>query len=417
MAKLGDLFPDELLPPAPPPKPQAPENVSRPPAAGNNAPPQNPNFQNRPRPIINPAQQPRPPQPQQQGGKAAPPGMRPAPQVLPGGEVRKMERTFIRDLIAGQEIEGIFLVVDATLRAAKNGSKYIQSTFCDKTGTIPVRHWDATDRDFTCYKINGYIKVRGRVETYKNAMQMIAFTVQECEETGINPSDFLPISVRPLDEMEREFDALLQSFTDPDIKRLLLSIFSDPETRTKYMKGPAATAVHHAWVGGLVEHVLSAAKTAQAIAEQRPFLNRDLLIAGVILHDIGKIEELDGGPGFTYTDTGRLCGHIVLGALLVERHIVKLGDFPKEKRDLIVHLILSHHGELEYGSPVKPYTAEAVALHHLECLDAKVQGIQSIIERERAAGNEGAWTDFARVVDGRIYKGKGSGESGTAQSH
>jgi 3'-5' exoribonuclease len=172
------------------------------------------------------------------------------------------------------------------------------------------------------------------------------------------------------------------------------------------MKGPAASAVHHAWIGGLVEHVLSACKTAQAIAEQRPFLNRDLLLAGVILHDIGKIEEIDSGPGFGYTDTGRLCGHIVLGTLLVERFILKLKDFPRAKRDVLLHLILSHHGELEYGSPVKPCTAEAVALHHLECLDAKVQGIQTIIERERAGGNDGAWSDFARVVDGRIYKGQ-----------
>jgi len=406
MAKLGDLFPDELLPTAPP-APAAPQQLAapKPEASGPNGEQGHafaPQALNRPRPVVNPPQNP--------GGKASPPsppGMRPAPTVLPGGEVRRMERTFIKDLVAGQEIESVFLVVDATLRAAKNGSKYIQSTFCDKTGTVPVRQWDATEKDFGCYKLNGYIKVRGRVETYKNAMQMIAFSVQACEEAGINAADFLPISVRPLDEMEREFDALLATFSDPDLKRLLASIFSDPDVRTKYIKGPAATAVHHAWVGGLLEHVLSAARTAQSIAEQRPFLNRDLLLAGVLLHDIGKIEELDGGPGFTYTDTGRLCGHIVLGSLLVERHIVKLGDFPKEKRDLIIHLILSHHGELEYGSPVKPYTAEAVALHHLECLDAKVQGIQSIIERERASGNESAWTDFARVVDGRIYKGKG----------
>src|SRR4029078_9292672 len=138
--------------------------------------------------------------------------------------------------------------------------------------------------------------------------------------------------------------------------------------------------------------------TAQAIAEQRPFLNRDLLMAGVILHDIGKIEEIDSGPGFNYTDTGRLCGPIVLGALMVERAIGKLPNFPKPKRDLILHMILSHHGELEYGSPIKPYTAEGGALPHLECLDAKVQGIQSIIEKEIASGNEGAWSDFARVV-------------------
>src|SRR5208337_2856613 len=151
-----------------------------------------------------------------------------------------------------------------------------------------------------------------------------------------------------------EFDALLQSFSDPDLKQLLSAIFSDADIRGRFLKSPAASAVHHAWVGGLLEHVLSAAKTAQAIAAQRPFLNRDLLLAGVVLHDLGKIEELDPGPGFTYTDTGKLCGHISLGALLVDKFMRTLPEFPKRKRDLILHLILSHHGELQYGSPVTP---------------------------------------------------------------
>ncbi|HYG75491.1 MAG TPA: 3'-5' exoribonuclease YhaM family protein [Planctomycetota bacterium] len=352
MARLGDLFPDDLQP--------------------------------------------------QTTAKGAPPRPRAAGPVV--NAPRKAERVCVKDFVAGQEIEGIYLVSEATIRVAKNGSKYIQATFADKTGTVPVRQWDATETDFTCYKVSGYIKVRGRVETYKNAMQMIAFSVQECSGEGINAADFLPVSVRPLDEMDGEFDALLETFKDPDYKRLLVAIFSDPVVRAKFRKGPAAASVHHAWIGGLMEHVLSACKTAQAIAEQRPFLNRDLLMAGVILHDIGKIEELDSGPGFSYTDTGKLCGHIVLGALLVERTIVKLGDFPQKKRDLILHMILSHHGTHEFGSPVTPVTGEAVALHHLECLDAKVQGIQSIIERERASGNDSSWSEFARVVDGRIYK-------------
>jgi 3'-5' exoribonuclease len=312
----------------------------------------------------------------------------------PAGQ--RVARTPIAELAAGQEVEDIFLCGEATLRVAKNGSKYIQATFIDKTGSIPVRHWDASDADFSAYKSGSFVKARGRVETYKNASQMVVFSALACDPAGINPADFLPVSVRPLDEMEREFDALLETFQDADFKRLLLSIFGDSAVRQKFVRGPAAASVHHAWVGGLIEHVLSAARTAEAIAQQRPFLNRDLLMAGTILHDIGKIEELDGGPGFPYTDT--------LGALLVERHIVKLGDFPKRKRDVLIHMILSHHGELEYGSPVTPCTAEAVALHHLECMDAKVQGIQSIIERERASGNDGAWSDFARVVDGRIYK-------------
>ncbi len=354
MARLGDLFPDDLQPK---------------PAAGKAAAP-------RPRqPVVN------------------------AP--------RKGEKVFVKDFAAGQEIEGVYLIQEATMRVAKNGSKYVQATFCDKTGTIPVRQWDANDADFACYKVSGYIRVRGRIETYKNAMQMIAFSVQECSGEGIDPADFLPVSKRSLEEMDAELTAMLATFTDPDYKRLLEAIFSNPGTRSRFVKSPAAASVHHAWVGGLIEHVLSAAKTAHEIAVQRPYLNRDLLVAGVILHDIGKIEELDPGPGFSYTDSGKLCGHISLGAMMVDRHIGQLENFPRPKRDLILHMILSHHGSLEFGSPVTPVTGEAVALHYIECLDAKVQGIQTIIERETAGGNDGAWSDFARVVDGRIYKKAG----------
>src|ERR1043165_1929329 len=313
-------------------------------------------------------------------------------------------RICVKDFNAGQDIEGIYLVAEVTLRAAKNCSKYVQAVFCDRTGTMPVRHWDVNEAAFAEYRQGGYVKIRGRVELYKNALQMIVFVAQNAEGEKIDPADFIPVSSRPLDEMERELDLLIESFTDPDYKKLLQTIFADKDIRARFRSGPAATSVHHAWRGGLLEHVLSASKTAQSIAEQRPFLNRDLLLAGVLLHDIGKIEEIDAGPGFAYTDTGRLCGHISLGALLVERFIIKIENFPKKKRDLIIHMILSHHGTLEFGSPVTPYTKEAVALHYLECLDAKVQGIQSIIEREREAGNENAWSEFARVVDGRIYK-------------
>jgi len=334
-----------------------------------------------------------------------PPAGKGKPPAVPRGAKPGGERACVKDLASGQEVEGTFLVMEATLRVAKNGSKYIQASLCDKTGSIPVRQWDATEADFACYKLSGYVKARGRVETYKNALQMIAFAVQECDADTVNPADFLPVSSRPLDEMEKELDALLASVADADYQRLLNALLCDPAIRGRFLKAPAASSVHHAWVSGLLEHVLSAAKTAQAVCEQRPFLNRDLLLAGVLLHDIGKIEELDPGPGFRYTDTGGLCGHIALGALMMERAMVKLENFPPQKRDLILHMILSHHGTREFGSPVLPATAEAMALHHIECLDAKVQGMQSIIEREEASGNEANWTDFARVADGRIYKG------------
>ncbi|MCZ7649313.1 MAG: HD domain-containing protein [Planctomycetota bacterium] len=321
-----------------------------------------------------------------------------------GGKAGPAEHTFIKDLVAGQEIDGVFLVADASLRAAKNGSKYVQAVFADRTGTIPVRHWDANDVVFQAYQARSFAKARGRVETYQSKLQMVVFEVQRADEKTVNAGDYVPVSKRPREEMEKEFDELLETFTDPDYKRMLKALFADKEVREKFFVSPAANMLHHAWIGGLAEHVLSACKTAAHVADERPFLNRDLLVAGVILHDIGKILELDSGPGFNYTDTGRLIGHIVLGALLVQRFILEFKDFPPKKRDLILHLILSHHGTREFGSPVTPCTAEAVALHHLECMDAKVQGLQSLIEQDTESGNTGAWTDFSRMADGRVYK-------------
>jgi len=334
------------------------------------------------------------------GGKPAAPTPKPV-----SGTTARPARQSVQDLTPGKDVESIFLVQEATLRAAKNGSRYIQANLCDRTGSVPVRFWDATERDFEPFKQGSYVRIRGRAEQYKNMLQLVAQAAQPVDPNGVDPADFLPVSKRPLPEMIAEFEALLATFTDPDYKRLLDALFADQKTREAYYRGPAASAIHHAWSSGLLEHVLSACKTAKHVAEERPFLNRDLLMAGVILHDIGKIIELDPGPGFNYTDTGRLMGHIVLGTLLVERVIIGLPDFPARKRNLILHMILSHHGEREHGSPVTPAFAEAVALHHIECMDAKVQGIQSMIEREVDNGNATGWSEFARVVDGRIYLG------------
>lgn len=330
------------------------------------------------------------------------------PQLKAGGK-GGLPRTFIQDLEPGQEVDQVYVVQDASMRAAKNGSKYIQAVFADRTGQIPVRHWDATDKDFSQYTVGGFVRARGRVETYQNRAQMIAFGVKSASEGEVSSEDFLPVSHRDAAEMEKELDVLLASFKDPDYSGLLNALFGDADLRAKFVKSPAAMNVHHAWIGGLMEHVLSAAKLAQELAVQRPALNRDLLLAGVILHDIGKIEELDPGPGFNYTDAGKLCGHIALGVLMIERFMLKRPDFPRTKRNLLVHMILSHHGEREHGSPVTPCIAEAVALHHIECVDAKLQGIQSILEKELQMGAASQWTDFARVVDGRIYKGAGIG--------
>jgi 3'-5' exoribonuclease len=338
-------------------------------------------------------------------GSLFPEGLRPGEaQSKPAGE-KRAPRAPISSLAPGQEVESVYLVQEATLRVARNGGRYIQAVIADRTGRLPARQWDATEKDYEAYRATGYVRVRARVETYQDRPQLVVQAVQAQDAKEVAAAEFLPVSRRDPAEMRAELDAVVAGLQDPDYRRLAEALFAPGELRTAFERSPAASSIHHAWLGGLMEHVLSACRTAQSVAEQRPFLNRDLLMTGVLLHDLGKTQELSSEAGFGYTDAGRLLGHVALGAILADRAIAGLPDFPPKKRDLILHLILSHHGTREFGSPVTPCTAEAVALHHLECLDAKVAGIQSVIEWEQENGNTGAWSDFARVVDGRIFLG------------
>jgi len=215
--------------------------------------------------------------------------------------------------------------------------------------------------------------------------------------------DFLPASEHDVDEMEQQLRKILRKVEDPHLIKLLAAFFNDAEFMAAFKQCPAAVAFHHAYLGGLLEHTLSLAKLASRIAPDYPALRGDLLLVGVFVHDIGKTRELEWTRGFQYTDEGGLIGHLVMGAAMVEDKAKTVPDFPRELLNSIKHLILSHHGEYEFGSPKLPVTVEAVALHYIDNLDAKIHAFQKAINEARDASSN--WTQFNRMFERRLFRG------------
>jgi 3'-5' exoribonuclease len=219
----------------------------------------------------------------------------------------------------------------------------------------------------------------------------------------VDPSDFLPCSKRDPLEMLDELDAAIESVRNPHLKALLLSLFGERTFRALFAHAAGAKSLHHAFVSGLLEHTVSVARILWTLQESHPELDRDLLTAGALLHDVGKIEELSTGVTIEYTDTGRLLGHTVLTDRMVRERLAALPDFPAALGDLLMHMLLSHHGQKEYGAPIVPMTAEACALHYADNLDAHVQYFSQVVAEGTGSGNR--WSDYQRLFDRYIFLG------------
>ena len=239
-------------------------------------------------------------------------------------------------------------------------------------------------------------------------MQLIVQDLKKIEENLIDLGDFLPVSKRSTEEMRNELDGILAALTNPHIEGLLRAFFDDPAFFARYSKAPAAKAMHHVFLGGLLEHSLAVVALAGDVATRYPQVNRDLLICGALLHDIGKVDELSYQRSFDYTDEGKLLGHIVIGVQMVEDRIRQLTDFPAELSMLIKHLLLSHHGQYDFGSPKRPKFLEAVILNFIDDLDSKINGVQTHIDKE--PDREGNWTSYHRLYDRYFYKGSEQAE-------
>ncbi|MFN2432988.1 MAG: 3'-5' exoribonuclease YhaM family protein [Gemmatimonadota bacterium] len=311
--------------------------------------------------------------------------------------------SYVKDLVEGGEVEGVFLVLRKSARRTREGRPYLVLGLYDRSGTVDGQIWEDAEAFQVTFVERDYLRVRGVVDRFRERLQLRVVSCSTCPVEEVSPEDFLPASSRPAAEMRAELRARIRGLSDPHLKALLERFESDAAFMSDFVLAPAANVVHHAYVGGLLEHTLSLMAASDAVARVYPDVDRDLLLAGAFLHDVGKIRELRAEPGFPYTDEGQLLGHIVLGYEIAMRRIDALPGFPPDLRARLGHLILSHQGELEWGSPKRPVTLEALVLHFLDNLDSKV----AVYRKAAGEGGEGAWTDYVRALGRSLYRAGG----------
>lgn len=303
-----------------------------------------------------------------------------------------MKTGFVRDLADGQSVVSLFLVREKEIRTSpRTGKSWLQLSLGDRTGTISAKMWDNFDALVATFERDDVIHIRGRVKTYNGEKELTIEQIVPAAEHQYEMGDFLPHTKFDVEKLYADLRAAVSSVQNPWLQRLLASVVDDPEIAPRLKRAPAAMSMHHAFIGGLLEHVASLLGLADAICTHYRELDRDLVVTGVILHDIGKIEELRYARAIDYTTEGRLLGHITIGAMLVRKKIDAIPDFPKPLAVLVEHLILSHHGSLEFASPTVPQTREALALHFLDDLDSKMASARATIEAAESV--PGVWTE------------------------
>jgi 3'-5' exoribonuclease len=313
-----------------------------------------------------------------------------------------MKSPYINEIAPDQVITGIFLVQHKDVRQKKSGDPYLSLTLTDRTGDLDAKMWDNAAEAIPTFERDDFVRVKGLYQIFQNRPQLTVHKIAAVVDAEVDFADYFPASKRDRDEMFAELTAWISGISNPHLKALLEAFFADQRIALAYRTAPAAKSVHHAWLGGLIEHVLSLCQLAKVTAAHYPDVDFDLLLTGVILHDIGKIEELSYARGFRYSNVGQLLGHIVIGMRMVEEKLREVPDFPAPLRDLLLHMILSHHGEMEFGSPKVPMFAEAMLLHHLDNLDSKMECIRGMVERDRLV--EGAWTGYNSALDRAVLK-------------
>ena len=308
----------------------------------------------------------------------------------------------LNTLSKNDKIDHFLLIRRIDLRNTKSGSDFLSTELGDKTASLNANIWEGFAELAARGKVGDVVKVAGTVEEYQGSLQIRVSSIRlALEKDRVKPQDFLPVSKRDLDEMKKEFNQRIKGISNILLKKLLTQIFTD-ERFEKFCLAPAGKSWHHAYIHGLLEHTLEIIKICELMCEFHSELNRDLLISGAMLHDIGKIEELSYDSAFEYTDKGKLVGHIVIASNLVLEEIKKIPGFPAELENNLIHLILSHQGKLEHASPVVPKTAEAIALYQADELSAKVNAYKNAVDSELKADSN--WTRFIPLADTDLHK-------------
>jgi 3'-5' exoribonuclease len=313
-----------------------------------------------------------------------------------------MKEIYVADLgkFENQAVVSFFAVTSKQLRSRKDGGQYLALTLGDRTGNLECRMWDNVAECVAGFEQGDVVKVRAEVSRYNGKLQLNLEKVRRAAADEFELADYVPQTRKDVQELWSTLVRTVDSFSDPFLQALVRSFLEDPVFAAAFREAPAAKALHHAWLGGLLEHVVSLLGICDVAAQHYPEINRDLLLTGAILHDIGKLEELSWGTSFGYTLQGQLVGHITIGIGMIEKKLAALPAFPPNLRLLVEHIVLSHHGKLEFGSPKLPMIPEAVLLNFLDDLDAKMHTMRAEFERHEAQGGQpGEMTDWVRSMD------------------
>jgi 3'-5' exoribonuclease len=320
-----------------------------------------------------------------------------------------MRQFYLRDAKPGDLIDDVYVLTNKQLAAASNGSYYLKGFIGDRTTAVTARMWKCTRETFTALPSEGLVRVRGHVENYQSNLQIIVEGFFHAKPETFDIADLIPCSTKDVAQMFGKLTELLGKIRNKHLKAVVDAYLADEKLMSDFRRAPAAMSYHHAFLGGLLEHTLNAVEVAEAVCPLYPGLNRDLVIAGIFLHDIAKTWELTYETAFGYSDGGQLIGHIVKATLWVQEKCdaaaAKLGEpIPQPLIDVLQHIILSHHGETEFGSPKTPATPEALAVHAIENMDAKLMMALGACRGEAPNGIDSNWTEYMKAFSGKLYR-------------
>ena len=312
---------------------------------------------------------------------------------------------YVKDIKEGEPVRDLFLVANKALLTSNAGKPYLSLQLRDRTGQVEGRVWDRAEEIGKRFERDDVVEVSGTAISYQGRIQFKVHDVRREVAGARDLSEYLPVTRKGIDALWAELQRFVAGVKDADLSSLLAAVFPDPpstDVAQRFRQAPGGKTMHHDYIGGLMEHTVSVAGICQLLSAHYEGVDADLLLAGALLHDIGKVHELSYEGAFDYTDEGRLLGHLYMGAEYVDRVCASLPAFPPGKTMLVKHMILSHHGELEYGSPKRPKTLEAILLHFVENMDAKVAAFQDAVSEMR----EGArWTDYQRMFERYLFAG------------
>lgn len=313
-----------------------------------------------------------------------------------------MKPAYVSHLETSQVIISSFLVQSKEIREKRTGEPYLSLLLADKTGRIDAKMWDNVSEVLYAFDRDDFVKVKALVQVHQNRPQLTIHKLRRLNDHEVEFIDYFPCSQRDCEEMWRELLSIVADVRNSNIRELLLAFLSDPAIAARYKRAPAAKSIHHAYLGGLLEHVLSLCALSRAVAALYRNIDEDLLIAAAVLHDVGKIHELTYDRGFGYSVEGQLLGHIPLGMRMLSDKLQAFPQFPERLRLLIEHMILSHHGQLEFGSPRVPQFTEAMLFHYLDDLDSKLECMRSVAEHDR--NGDALFTSYCASLERTIFR-------------